>query len=80
MDTHGHIQVGQVVLMLFCVVIGVVLVTDSRGLASRMLDRLRGQPVTGRFYARTPVWVMRAFGVWAIVAGVGQFFLLRYLP
>jgi len=24
-----------------------------------------------------PVWVMRAFGVWAIVAGVGQFFLIR---
>lgn len=80
MDAHGHFQVGQLVFMLFCVAIGVVLVTDSLGLASRMLDRLRGQPVTGRLYARMPVWVMRAFGAWAIVVGVAQFFLLRYLP
>jgi hypothetical protein len=27
-----------------------------------------------------PVWVMRACGAWAIIAGVGQFFLIRYLP
>ncbi len=80
MDAQGHVQVGQVVFMLFCVAIGVVLVTDSGGLASRMLYRLRGQPVTGRLYARMPVWVMRAFGVWAIIFGLGQFFLLRYLP
>jgi hypothetical protein len=53
---------GQVVLMLFGVAIGVVLVTDFRGTASRMLDRLREQPVTGRLYARMPLWVMRAFG------------------
>jgi hypothetical protein len=79
-DAHGHVQVGQVIFMGMCVAIGVVLVTDSSGLASRMLDRLRGQPVTGRLYARLPAWVMRAFGVWAIVFGVAQFFLLRYMP
>jgi hypothetical protein len=41
---------------------------------------MREQPFSGRLYARMPVWLMRAFGVWAIVAGVGQFFLIRYLP
>jgi len=79
-DAHGHVQIVQVVFMLLCVAIGVVLATDSGGFASRMLDRLRGQRVTGRLYERLPVWVMRAFGVYAIVVGVAQFFLLRYLP
>jgi hypothetical protein len=78
-DAHGHVQVGQVVLMLFGVAVGVAMVTDFRALASRMLEGLRGQWVTGRFYTRMPVWVMRASGVWFIAAGVGQFFLLRYL-
>jgi hypothetical protein len=79
-DAHGHVQVGQVVFMLLCVAMGVVMVTDSGGLASRMLDHLRDEPVTGRLYARMPVWVIRGFGVWVIAVGVGQFFLLRYLP
>jgi hypothetical protein len=79
-DAHGHVQVLQVIFMILCVAFGVVLVTDSGGLASRMVDRLRGQPVVGRLYARTPVWVMRAGGAWVIVFGVGQFFLLRYMP
>jgi hypothetical protein len=63
-----------------CVAFGVVLLTDSGGLASRMLDGLRGEPVTGRLYARMPAWVLRAFGAWGIIIGIGQFFLLRYLP
>jgi hypothetical protein len=46
--------------MLLCVAFGVVLVTDSGGLASRMLDGLRGEQVTGRLYARMPVWILRA--------------------
>jgi hypothetical protein len=79
-DAHGHVQVGQVVFMLLCVAMGVVMVTDSGRLASRMLDRLRDEPVTGRLYARMPVWVIRGFGVWVIAFGVGQFFLIRYLP
>jgi hypothetical protein len=79
-DMHGHVQVSQVVFMLLGVAFGVALITDSGGLASRMLEGLRGQPVTGRLYARMPNWLMRGFGVWAVVAGVGQFFLLRYLP
>jgi hypothetical protein len=74
--THDRIQVGQLILMVLCVAYGVVLFTNSGGLASRMLDGLRQH----RVYARTPVWTMRAFGVWVIVFGIGQFFLLRYLP
>jgi hypothetical protein len=70
-DAHGHIQIPQVVLMLLFVAFGVVLVTDSGGLASRMLHRLREQPVVGRLHARTPVWAIRAFGAWAIVAWRG---------
>jgi hypothetical protein len=79
-DAHGHVQVVQVVIVLFSVAYGIPLVTDFRGLAGRSLDRLRADRVTGRFYARMPVWAMRAFGVWIISAGVGQFFLLRYMP
>jgi hypothetical protein len=69
-DAHGRrVQVGQVLFTVFGLVLGVVLITDSRGFASRTLERLRDQPVTGRFYTRMPVWVMRAFGVWAILCG-----------
>jgi hypothetical protein len=79
-DTHGHVQVLLVVMMLWGVALGVILATDSAGLATRTLDRVRGQPVTGRIWARMPVWVIRVLGVWSIVAGVAQFSLFRYLP
>jgi hypothetical protein len=79
-DRRGHFQISLAIFMVCCVAYGVALVTDLRGHASRMLDRLREGGVTGRLYARMPVWVFRAFGAWAILFGVGQFFLIRYMP
>jgi hypothetical protein len=79
-DAHGHVQVPQLVFMICFVAFGVALVTDSAGLATTMLARVRGQPVIGRFWAMMPVWVIRVLGVWFVVAAVAQFFLLRYLP
>jgi len=32
-----------------------------------------------RVYSWLPRWYLRASGVWGIVFGIGQFFLLRYL-
>jgi hypothetical protein len=79
MDAHGHVQVPLAVLMVFSVALGVVWVTDFRGIASRWLDHLRQERVMGRLYARMPVSAFRAFGVWPILFGVGQFFLFRYV-
>jgi hypothetical protein len=78
-DAHGDVQVPLAVLMVFSVALGVVWVSDFRGIASRWLDHLRQERVTGRLYARMPIRVFRVFGMWPIVFGVGQFFLLRYL-
>lgn len=68
------------IILVFSLAYGIALVTDYRMLASLTLERLRAERVTGRLYARMPPWTFRAFGIWIIVAGVGQFFLLRYLP
>ena len=41
MDAYRHLQVMQLVIVVFSVPYGLVMVTDFSGLASRTLDRLR---------------------------------------
>jgi hypothetical protein len=77
-DAHSHVQVPQVILMVFGVALGVVLLTDFKGLATGMLEQTRWRRDGG--WVNAPNWVARAFAVWCFVFGIGQFFLFRYMP
>jgi hypothetical protein len=76
--------VGSVVLLVLGLVMGAVAIWDVRGLASSMRGRLEERSVIGAAYKRMPSWTFRAFGVWCVVFGVGQFAIVyivtRRLP
>jgi hypothetical protein len=65
--------IPSAVLLVFGVVMGTVFIWDLGGFASRMRQRLEERSFDGAFYRRMPAWALRAFGIWAMVFGIGQF-------
>lgn len=61
------------VLLVFSVVIGIAFILDLGGIGSRLRERLENRYRDGEFYERMPRWAMRAFGIWCVVIGIGQF-------
>jgi ABC-type phosphate transport system permease subunit len=65
--------------VIFTFVIGIVLTTDFRKIGTRSLDRVRQQRLLFRWRpnAWLPDWTHRAFGVWALIWGVAEIFIIR---
>jgi hypothetical protein len=62
----------SVVLLVVGVAMGVVCIWDVGSVATAMRARLEAKSIMGAWYKRLPPWYFRAFGVWAIVFGIGQ--------
>jgi hypothetical protein len=76
---YGHEAVTVIpsaVLLVFGVLMGAALIWDLGGFASRMREGLEGQALGGVLYRRLPTWTLRAFGIWCVIFGIGQFFYL----
>jgi hypothetical protein len=57
---------------------GIVFTTNFRQFGTRMLDRVRRQRLLWWHpSARLPDWAPRAFGVWALIWGVAEIFIVR---
>jgi hypothetical protein len=65
-----------VVLLVVAVAMGVVAIGDLGGLATTIRARLDAMPMLGASYRRLPSRVIRAFGVWCILFGIGQLILV----
>ena len=59
------------VFLMLCVGIGVALIWDVGGFATRVRATAEEQPITGKLAKRMPSWTHRAFGIWCMVFGVG---------
>jgi hypothetical protein len=59
------------VFLVFGVAMGVVLIWDIGGVATRMRAEAEEQPFTGSLMKRMPSWTFRAFGIWCVAFGVG---------
>ena len=66
-------MIPSAVLLAFAVLMGIVFIWDLGGLARRMRESLAGLPLGGALYRRMPTWTLRAFGVWWVIFGIGQF-------
>jgi hypothetical protein len=62
----------SVVFLVFAVGMGVVFIWDVGGAATAMRARLEAKSRMAAWYKRWPPWAFRAWGVWAVVFGIGQ--------
>jgi hypothetical protein len=65
-------MIPSVVLLVIALGMGAVFIWDIGGRASAMRARLEERSVMRAWYKRLPPWTFRAFGVWAVVFGIGQ--------
>lgn len=67
--------IGSAIFLLLCFAMGATFFWDLGGLATRMDERLQAMPGYGALYRRLPMpsWAFRAFGIWCVVFGIGQF-------
>lgn len=68
---RGSLLIGSVLFFLAAAAVGVTLIWDIGGQASKTRTRLERNPVYGGLYRRLPSWTYRAFGVWWIIVGAG---------
>ena len=58
------------VFLVFGVAMGVVLIWDIGGLATRMRAEAEERPFTGSLMKRMPSWTFRACGIWCVAFGI----------
>ena len=68
-------MIGSAILLLFCLAMGATFFWNLGGSATRMDKRLQAMSGYGPLYRRLPMpsWAFRAFGIWCVVFGIGQF-------
>lgn len=69
---RGGWLAGSIVILVIALAMGVALIWDIQRLASRMREGVESGPLGG-LHKRLPSWTYRAFGIWCVLFGCGQF-------
>jgi hypothetical protein len=66
--------IQSAVLLVFAVAMGVALLWDPGGIAGRWRQGMERQAERAIVSQRIPAgWTLRAFGIWCVAFGIGQF-------